>query len=270
MLKTETARTHLSKRPVSRNGVPEDGIAFTGHVINGEYRKSNDLSGKKKHFYRPGTSSSYRPTSSASNQRQQDPQGELINESTNYVNSNGKVQSGSIFKQLKTKLLSLYNDESILKELARAHELSLSDLKKLKKRIKVQFPSGAITQEMVSKSLKTNRQSRSLVNRVMEVLDKNKDGKVSIVEYLEGMIRMSYGSEEERLEMVFRVFDIDNSSSLSMQELYRILDTVTDIQSKSKKKIISRKLFKKLDVDKDGFITLDEFKRINETDEELA
>ena len=63
-----------------------------------------------------------------------------------------------------------------------------------------------------------------LVKRVIAVLDKNKDGKISFLEFVQGLASLSAGSsQDEKLRFAFQIYDINNDGFISNGELFTVL-----------------------------------------------
>jgi serine/threonine-protein phosphatase 2B regulatory subunit len=63
-----------------------------------------------------------------------------------------------------------------------------------------------------------------LVKRVIAVLDKNKDGTISFLEFVQGLNSLSAGAEnEEKLKFAFQIYDINNDGFISNGELFTVL-----------------------------------------------
>ena len=63
-----------------------------------------------------------------------------------------------------------------------------------------------------------------LVKRVIAVLDKNKDGSISFLEFVQGLNSLSAGStQEEKLRFAFQIYDINNDGYISNGELFQVL-----------------------------------------------
>ena len=63
-----------------------------------------------------------------------------------------------------------------------------------------------------------------LVKRVIAVLDKNKDGSISFLEFVQGLNSLSAGSsQEEKLRFAFQIYDINNDGFISNGELFHVL-----------------------------------------------
>lgn len=63
-----------------------------------------------------------------------------------------------------------------------------------------------------------------LVRRVMLTFDKSKNGKISFVEFIEGLAKLSTGgTEEEKLRFCFQIYDNDGDGLISADDLSRVL-----------------------------------------------
>lgn len=63
-----------------------------------------------------------------------------------------------------------------------------------------------------------------LVRRVMITFDRDKDGKISLVEFIEGLARLSTGgTEEEKLHFCFDIYDNDGDGKISSDDLTKVL-----------------------------------------------
>ena len=63
-----------------------------------------------------------------------------------------------------------------------------------------------------------------LVKRVIAVLDKNKDGNISFLEFVQGLNSLSAGaSSEEKLRFAFKIYDINGDGFISNGELFTVL-----------------------------------------------
>ena len=96
-----------------------------------------------------------------------------------------------------------------------------------------------------------------LVKRVIAVLDKNKDGNISFLEFVQGLNSLSAGSsQEEKLRFAFQIYDINNDGFISNGELFTVLkmmvgSNLNDIQLQQ---LVDRTIIK-ADKDMDGKIS---------------
>lgn len=100
-----------------------------------------------------------------------------------------------------------------------------------------------------------------LVKRVIDVLDRNKDGTISFLEFVQGLNSLSAGaSQEDKLRFAFQIYDINNDGFISNGELFQVLkmmvgDNLNDVQLQQ---LVDRTIVK-ADIDFDGKISFEEF-----------
>ncbi len=64
-----------------------------------------------------------------------------------------------------------------------------------------------------------------LVQRVIDVFDKNKDGKISFTEFVSGLSSLhSDGPLEDKIKFVFSIYDMDGDGFISNGELFKVSD----------------------------------------------
>ena len=99
------------------------------------------------------------------------------------------------------------------------------------------------------------------MKRVIAVLDKNKDGSISFLEFVQGLNALSAGStQEEKLRFAFQIYDINNDGFISNGELFHVLkmmvgNNLSDVQLQQ---LVDRTIIK-ADKDLDGKISFEEF-----------
>ncbi len=100
---------------------------------------------------------------------------------------------------------------------------------------------------------------------MIAVLDKNKDGTISFLEFVQGLNALSAGaSNEEKLRFAFQIYDINNDGFISNGELFTVLkmmvgNNLNDVQLQQ---LVDRTIIK-ADTDFDGKISFDEFKNVS-------
>ena len=100
-----------------------------------------------------------------------------------------------------------------------------------------------------------------LVKRVIAVLDRNNDGNISFLEFVQGLNSLSAGaSHDEKLRFAFQIYDINNDGYISNGELFTVLkmmvgNNLTDVQLQQ---LVDRTIIK-ADKDFDGKISFEEF-----------
>ncbi|OMJ78523.1 hypothetical protein SteCoe_21628 [Stentor coeruleus] len=103
-----------------------------------------------------------------------------------------------------------------------------------------------------------------LVQRVISVFDKNKDGNISFYEFVTGISKLSEaGSEEDKMRFLFSIYDIENDGFISNGELFKVLkmmvgNNLTDVQLQQ---LVDRTIIR-ADEDFDGKISYEEFSKM--------
>jgi len=62
-----------------------------------------------------------------------------------------------------------------------------------------------------------------MLDRVYRVFDKNNDGIVDEIEWVEGISTMTRGTPEEIINFCYTVYDINGDKSLAREELFHCL-----------------------------------------------
>ena len=134
-----------------------------------------------------------------------------------------------------------------------------------KKTSKSTVASGANT--ITSNADHVELEQNPLVRRVIDVLDKNKDGSISFFEFVHGLNSLSAGaSSEEKLRFAFQIYDMNNDGFISNGELFTVLkmmvgNNLTDVQLQQ---LVDRTIIKG-DKDHDGKLSFDEFCDVSTT-----
>ena len=100
-----------------------------------------------------------------------------------------------------------------------------------------------------------------IVQRIINVFDKNGDGKISFYEFVWGLSALTSDAKlEEKQRIAFQIYDINNDGYLSNGDLFKSLkmlvgDNLTDIQIQQ----LSDRTLIAADKDLDGKISYEEF-----------
>ena len=100
-----------------------------------------------------------------------------------------------------------------------------------------------------------------LVRRVIAVLDRNNDGNISFLEFVQGLNSLSAGaSQEEKLRFAFQIYDINNDGFISNGELFQVLKMMVgnNLNDTQLQQLVDRTIIK-ADTDFDGKISFQEF-----------
>jgi serine/threonine-protein phosphatase 2B regulatory subunit len=103
------------------------------------------------------------------------------------------------------------------------------------------------------------------VERLFFLLDGNQDGRITFPEFLQGLSVFSEkGTLDEKLKLSFKIYDMDNDSHISKEELSKMLvaslvENSLDLPKDQMDQMIDF-TFKEADRDRDGKISFDEYR----------
>jgi len=105
-----------------------------------------------------------------------------------------------------------------------------------------------------------------LAERVLAVFDRNRDGWVTRVEFLQGVPRLAFGSVRDRVRFAFRLHDLDGDGVIERGEIVRMIELgLTEDGSASNPKLVARftsVLMTAADANHDGCLSFTEFETI--------
>jgi serine/threonine-protein phosphatase 2B regulatory subunit len=108
-----------------------------------------------------------------------------------------------------------------------------------------------------------------LVKRVIAVLDKNKDGNISFLEFVQGLASLSAeASQDEKLRFAFQIYDINNDGFISNGELFTVLKMMVgnNLNEVQLQQLVDRTIIK-ADEDLDGKISFSEFCKVSKVNQ---
>ncbi len=99
-----------------------------------------------------------------------------------------------------------------------------------------------------------------LLARIVHIFDKDKNDSVEFNEFIHALSVFHSGSAEDKLQFVFKIYDIDGDGFISNGELFKVLkmmvgDNLNDTQLQQ----LVDKTIIKADVDGDGKVSFQEF-----------
>ena len=92
-------------------------------------------------------------------------------------------------------------------------------------------------------------------------MDKNTDGKISFLEFVQGLSSLSASaSNEEKLRFAFQIYDVNNDGFISNGELFSVLKMMVgnNLNDTQLQQLVDRTIIK-ADEDMDGKISFEEF-----------
>ena len=131
----------------------------------------------------------------------------------------------------------------------------------------------------------TEGDSTEFAKHVFRTFDSNKDNTIDFKEFMCGLSITKYGTKEQKLTWAFNMTDIDSSGEIVEDELRTVIRSIYHLMGhncdgkqlfpKEDKAILppadklADHLFKKIDLNSDGQITLDEFINVASTDKSI-
>ncbi|KPA78382.1 calcineurin b subunit (CNB) [Leptomonas pyrrhocoris] len=103
--------------------------------------------------------------------------------------------------------------------------------------------------------------SNPLVDRVLAVMDTDGDSTVDFGEFVRALsVLSSATSKEDKLRFTFKMYDIDGDGRISNKDLFQTLSIMVGVNlSQMQLQQIVDKTFIEADVDRDGYITFEDF-----------
>ncbi|KAK6625017.1 hypothetical protein RUM43_005308 [Polyplax serrata] len=152
-----------------------------------------------------------------------------------------------------------------LEVLCRRTGLEKNQLRALYRAFKEACPSGAINEftfrNIYSQLFPLGADGTAYAHYIFKTLDKKHNGCLTFSELACGLACLVKGSPSERLGWIFRLYDIDNNGEISRAEMLAVIGAIHDLvgprDGQSHKH--ANEVFRKLDLNSDGVITMDEF-----------
>ncbi|XP_008482817.1 Kv channel-interacting protein 1-like [Diaphorina citri] len=112
---------------------------------------------------------------------------------------------------------------------------------------------------------------------VFNTLDHNKTGFLNFEDFVKGLSILCRGSEEEKLRWIFCLYDINGDGVISKDDLYNIVSSVYELMGTYAYRafdsgMVAQRveyLFQKMDRNKNGQVTLEEFLTLCLNDEDI-
>ncbi|KAL0830408.1 hypothetical protein ABMA28_002587 [Loxostege sticticalis] len=113
---------------------------------------------------------------------------------------------------------------------------------------------------------------------VFNTLDQDRSGLLSFEEFVTGLSILSRGTLEEKLRWTFSLYDINGDGYITKEEMTEIVNAVYDLMGRivdpsADDEVVREKverLFQKMDLNRDGVLTLDEFLDCCLRDEDIS
>ncbi|XP_059615647.1 Kv channel-interacting protein 4-like isoform X2 [Phlebotomus argentipes] len=199
----------------------------------------------------------------------------LLRRLFNYVRNTliGTKSSADDLELEELELPPRYRPESIsaLCQITRFNE---AEIKRIYRGFKAECPSGVVREDTFKLIYSQFFMQSGLANSgpyahyVFNTLDQDNSGIINFEDFIQTLSILSRGSLEEKLTWTFALYDINGDGYVTKEEMTDIVTAIYDmvelapsetraIEERIKTKVDA--LFQKMDTNRDGVVTLDEF-----------
>jgi len=154
-------------------------------------------------------------------------------------------------------------------QLEKETKYSRKELRALLDEFNRKYPSGRVPLDEIS----VREEFRPYAASIKNIFDVDKDGTISVREFIVGLGHIEKGSPTEQLDFAFTVYDTDRSGFLEYRELEQLITVLYKIVGVRGVDPIAKtkEMMDIADANKDGKLTRDEFiKMVHELDPALA
>ncbi|XP_042901188.1 Kv channel-interacting protein 4-like [Parasteatoda tepidariorum] len=168
-----------------------------------------------------------------------------------------------------------------LEELCRKTKFSKKEIQLMYRSFKQECPSGYVEEDtfrFIFSHFFPYGNSSLYAHYVFRTFDPNKNGAITFKDFITCLSIMCRGTLQEKLEWAFKLYDINGDGRITKKELTDIVCSVyalmgrksySHVEDKALREHVN-KTFEKMDINKDGVVTIDEFMEICSKDETIA
>lgn len=172
-----------------------------------------------------------------------------------------------------------------LSALSRATRFTEDEIKRIYRGFKAECPTGVVKEDTFKVIYSTFfPQGGSCANPtlyahyVFNTLDQDHSGIVSFEDFVQGLSVLSRGSNEEKLRWTFSLYDINGDGFITRDEMTDIVTAIYELMGRvpdecpEEEKIRHKveRIFRKMDTNRDGVVTLEEFLECCHNDEAIS
>ena len=158
-------------------------------------------------------------------------------------------------------------------ELQTETQFSNSEIKDWYKGFKKDYPHGYLTIDefkQIYGNFYPGGNASKFAENTFRVFDHNNDGKIDFREFMIGLSMSSKGSFDDKMKWIFQLYDTNNNGLISKDEMLVIVQSIRemstgDVDSSAAKKQVDR-IYKKVDLNSDGQLSLEEFMVLAKSD----
>ncbi|XP_033632727.1 Kv channel-interacting protein 4-like isoform X3 [Asterias rubens] len=173
-----------------------------------------------------------------------------------------------------------YKPEGIDK-LCRSTKFTKKELQLMYRGFKQECPSGLVNEETfkeIYSQFFPQGDSSHYAHFVFNSFDTDHNGSITFEEFVTGLSVLSRGSLNDKLNWAFNLYDINGDGYITREEMLSIIQSIYDMMGKYSEPTSEditpgehvERVFQKMDLNKDGVVTIDEFIDSCRTDETIT
>ncbi|XP_054724891.1 calsenilin-like [Uloborus diversus] len=164
--------------------------------------------------------------------------------------------------------------------LCRLTKFTKSEIKTMYQGFKQVCPTGVVSESAfkdIFNSYFPQGDASLYAHYVFKVCDQQKNGTITFEDFLTGLSMMTRGATIDKLRWTFRLYDIDGDGRISRDEMREIINSIYLMLGKYIEPSVDEdtatqhadKVFRRLDLNQDGYVTFDEFLDTCQKDENI-
>ncbi|XP_033171069.1 uncharacterized protein LOC117148016 isoform X1 [Drosophila mauritiana] len=169
-----------------------------------------------------------------------------------------------------------------LSALSRATRFTEDEIKRIYRGFKAECPTGVVKEDtfkvIYSQFFPQGANPTLYAHYVFNTLDQDHSGIVSFEDFVQGLSILSRGSVEEKLRWTFSLYDINGDGFITREEMTDIVTAIYELMGRlpdecpEEEKIKGKveQIFQKMDTNRDGVVTLEEFLEACRNDDAIS
>lgn len=169
-----------------------------------------------------------------------------------------------------------------LESLCRATRFTEAELKRIYRGFKAECPTGVVREDtfkgIYSQFFPQGANTSLYAHYVFNTLDHDHSGLLSFEDFVQGLSILSRGSLDEKLRWTFSLYDINGDGFITREEMTDIVTAIYELMGKFTEPCVDEstvrdkvdRIFQKMDQNKDGVVTLEEFLDCCMRDEDIS